>query len=141
MTSPRARANEIIFGSDTPAGKAFDLVLLVVIILSVVTVILESVPSIRANHSTTIDVLEWIFTGIFTIEYAVRIWCAASALRYMRSFFGIVDFLSIIPTYISLVVPASHTLLIVRALRLLRVFRILKLGRLELGLRHVRLSK
>ena len=129
MPSLRTRANEIIFGSDTTAGKAFDLVLLVAIVLSVITVVLESVPSIRAEHSTAIDVCEWVFTAIFTIEYAVRIWCAASALRYVRSFFGVVDFLSIIPTYISLFIPASHTLLIVRALRLLRVFRILKLGR------------
>jgi len=129
MPLNRATAREIIFGAETPAGKGFDLVLLVVILLSVLVVILESVPSIQTEYATLIDVLEWIFTIIFTIEYAARIWCAYSALRYMRSFFGIVDFLSIIPTYISLFFPASHTLLIVRALRLLRVFRILKLGR------------
>ncbi|MDG2201707.1 MAG: ion transporter [Phycisphaerales bacterium] len=129
MPLNRAKAREIIFGSDTPAGETFDLVLLAAILLSVLTVILESVPSIQTDYAITIDVLEWIFTIIFTIEYGARIWCAASALRYMRSFFGVVDFLSIIPTYVSLLFPASHTLLIVRALRLLRIFRILKLGR------------
>ena len=129
MPLNRSRLNQIIFGSDTPAGRTFDLILLVVILLSVLVVILESVPSIQAEYATTIDVLEWIFTVIFTIEYVARIWCTTSAIRYMGSFFGIVDFLSIIPTYISLFFPASHTLLIVRALRLLRVFRILKLGR------------
>ena len=129
MLPSRAKWNEIIFGANTPAGKTFDLILLVAILLSVLTVILESVPSIQRDYAVLIDVLEWIFTIIFTVEYLARIWCAASAIRYMGSFFGVVDFLSIIPTYISLLIPASHTLLIVRALRLLRVFRILKLGR------------
>ena len=125
----QARCSEIIFGTATPAGKWFDIILLVFIILSVLTVIIESVPEVLANYAYTIDVLEWIFTGVFTIEYIVRIWCSRSRLRYMGSFFGVVDFLSIIPTYISLFIPASHTLLMVRALRLIRIFRILKLGR------------
>lgn len=119
----------MIFGVETPFARIFDILLLILILLSVLTVILESVPSIEAQHTPLIDALEWIFTIVFTIEYVLRIWCARSRLKYLTSFYGIVDFLAIIPTYLSLVLPLSHTLLTVRALRLLRVFRILKMGR------------
>ncbi len=121
--------HEVIFGADTYSGKLFDIVLLFLIVLSVLTVILESVPSIREQYTFLIDLLEWIFTIAFTIEYLLRIWCARRRLRYITSFYGVVDFLAIMPTYLSLLVPGSHTLLTIRALRLLRIFRIFKLGR------------
>ena len=128
--SPRQQAiHEVIFGVETPTAKAFDVLLLALIILSVLTVILESVPSIEAHHTPLLDLLEWVFTIAFTAEYILRIWCARSRLRYLTSFYGIVDFLAIVPTYLSLILPLSHTLLTVRALRLLRVFRIFKMGR------------
>jgi len=119
----------VIFGADSYSGRLFDIVLLFLILLSVLTVILESVPSIQDRHTALIDLLEWIFTIVFTIEYVLRIWCARRRLRYITSFYGVVDFLAIMPTYLSLLMPASHTLLVVRALRLLRIFRIFKLGR------------
>ncbi len=129
LTPGQERVHEVIFGADTYSGRFFDIVLLFLIILSVLTVILESVPSIQQEYTFLIDVLEWIFTVTFTVEYLLRIWCARRRLRYVTSFYGIVDFLAIMPTYLSLIVPASHTLLTVRALRLLRIFRIFKLGR------------
>lgn len=128
--TPRQKAfHEVIFGVDTPLARAFDAILLLFIVLSVATVIIESVPSIQDRYSTLLDTLEWVFTIVFTAEYVLRIWCARRRLRYLTSFYGIVDFLAIIPTYLSLVLPLSHTLLTVRALRLLRIFRIFKMGR------------
>lgn len=124
----RARAHIIVFGHETPAGKAFDVGLIWVIIASVVVVMLESVPAIRAGYGPWLRVAEWVFTGIFSLEYALRLWCASSAARYARSFFGVVDLLAILPTYLSLVLPGGQALLTVRAIRLLRVFRILKLA-------------
>lgn len=129
LSARQQAIHEVIFGVETPFARIFDILLLILILLSVLTVILESVPSIEAQHTPLIDALEWIFTIVFTIEYVLRIWCARSRLKYLTSFYGIVDFLAIIPTYLSLVLPLSHTLLTVRALRLLRVFRILKMGR------------
>jgi voltage-gated potassium channel len=128
--TPRQQAfHEVIFGVDTPLARGFDAALLVFILLSVVTVILESVPTIQEQYRTLLDTLEWVFTVVFTAEYVLRIWCARRRLRYLTSFYGIVDFLAIIPTYLSLILPLSHTLLTVRALRLLRIFRIFKMGR------------
>jgi voltage-gated potassium channel len=119
----------IIFETDTPAGKAFDIALLVAIVLSVLAVILESVPSIDEKYHGVLTVAEWGFTIIFSIEYAVRMYCVRSRLRYATSFFGVVDLASVLPTYISLLVPGSQSLLTIRALRLLRVFRVFKLAR------------
>lgn len=128
--TPRQQAfHEVIFGVDTPLARAFDAALLVFILFSVITVILESVPTIQEEYRTLLDTLEWLFTVFFTAEYVLRIWCARRRLRYLTSFYGIVDFLAIVPTYLSLILPLSHTLLTVRALRLLRVFRIFKMGR------------
>ncbi|MCB1227384.1 MAG: ion transporter [Verrucomicrobiales bacterium] len=118
----------IIFESDTPAGKAFDVALLVAIFLSVVVVMLESVPVVRARFHDQLIAAEWVLTVLFTLEYVARLLCAPSPLRYARSFFGLIDLLSIIPTYLSLFVLDAHYLIIVRALRLLRVFRIFKLA-------------
>jgi voltage-gated potassium channel len=124
----RARTAEIIFGHETPAGRAFDLWLIVAILASVVTVMLETVASFRARYGAPLRVLEWAFTILFTLEYGVRLWSAPRRWGYARSFFGVVDLLSILPTYVSVLVPGGQALITVRALRLLRVFRVLKLG-------------
>ncbi|HUG80925.1 MAG TPA: ion transporter [Bryobacterales bacterium] len=125
--SRRARLHEIIFEADTPAGKRFDVALLWAILLSLATVMLESVSSIKAQYGDLLRGLEWFFTGLFTVEYALRIFCVARPALYMRSFFGLVDLLSILPTYLSFFIAGTQSLLVIRALRLLRVFRVLKL--------------
>ena len=125
--SLRATLNEIIFGVDTPAGKAFDIFLLICIIISVVAVMIDSVDEIHANYATELYALEWVLTIFFTIEYIIRLYCVRNRWRYALSFYGIVDLLSIIPTYLSLFVGGYHSLLVIRALRLLRIFRVLKL--------------
>lgn len=119
----------VIFQSDTPAAKAFDVVLMWLIGISVAIVMLESVPSIGASHGRLFWTLEWIFTGLFTIEYLVRIWVVRRKKKYITSFFGIVDLLSILPTYLTLFVAGPQYLLVLRVLRLLRVFRVLKMAR------------
>jgi voltage-gated potassium channel len=124
----RFRLHEIIFEADTPAGKAFDIALLVFIVLSVITVLLESVAEIRTDYGSKLRVLEWAFTILFTIEYVLRLMSVGKPMRYARSFFGIVDFLAIVPTYLSLIVTGSQSLIVIRAIRLLRVFRVLKLA-------------
>ena len=118
---------EIIFESDTPAGKAFDLLLIVSILLSVIVVLLDSVQYYNNLYSETLYIMEWFFTILFTIEYFIRIYCIGKPLLYIKSFYGIIDFLSIIPTYISIFLPASRYLSVIRILRVLRIFRILKL--------------
>lgn len=129
MKKFKQKLYEIIFEADTPEGKFFDVALLFVIIMSVVLVVLESVPSIRNNHHDTLRTLEWIITFIFTVEYVLRIWVVNKPFRYIFSFYGIIDFLSVIPTYLGLVIAGSHSFAIIRVLRMLRVFRILKLTR------------
>lgn len=124
----QGRLHEIIFEADTAAGKAFDFVLLWCIMLSVLAVMLESIPRLRTEYGTTLYIIEWAFTLLFTIEYALRLLSVHRPARYAVSFFGLVDLLSIIPTYLSLLVPGSQYLLVIRILRLLRIFRILKLG-------------
>jgi len=119
---------EIIFEADTPAGKGFDLALIVVILLSVLTVMLDSVGSIRARHGQLLYALEWGFTLVFTVEYILRLLCVGRPVRYAVSFFGIVDLLAILPTYLSLLIFGSRYLAVVRVLRVLRIFRVLKLG-------------
>lgn len=125
----RAKIHEIVYGVDTPAGKAFDVLLLLAILLSVAAVLLESVPSIETQHGSALRIAEWTFTLLFTAEYAVRLWTIARVRSYALSFFGIVDLVAILPAYLSLLAPGSHSLLAVRALRLLRVFRVFKLVR------------
>lgn len=124
----RARLHEIVFEADTAAGKAFDLGVLVCIVASVAAVVLESVASVRQRYGVELRALEWGFTVLFTIEYALRLIAVKQPLRYAISFFGIVDLVSVLPSYLSLFVAGSQTLLVVRALRLLRIFRVLKLG-------------
>jgi voltage-gated potassium channel len=122
------RAHEIVFEADTPAGKAFDLGLLICIIASVGAVMLESMEGVRASHGDALRRIEWGFTILFTVEYVLRLVSVRRPLRYATSFFGIVDLLSILPTYSSLLVPGAQSFLVIRSLRLLRVFRVLKLG-------------
>ena len=124
----RERLHEIIFEADTPAGRWFDLALLAAIILSVIVILLESVAGIRASHGPALRTAEWIFTGLFTAEYVVRLLTVGKPLRYARSFYGIVDLLAILPTYLSLFVTGTQSMLVIRAVRLLRVFRVLKLA-------------
>ena len=129
MKNTRDKLYEIIFEADSKEGKAFDVVLLFVILLSVLLVMLESVPSIRDSYSQILKILEWGITIIFTLEYILRILIVKKAYKYIFSFYGIIDFLSVIPTYLSLVIIGSQSLVVIRILRLLRVFRILKLTR------------
>lgn len=124
----RRRTHEIVFGHQTSAGRIFDLVLILVILASVAVVMLESVAEVRDRHGPLLRALEWVFTVAFTIEYAVRLWCVSRAVRYARSFFGVVDLLAVLPTWLSVVVPGSQALATVRVLRVVRVFRILKLA-------------
>ncbi|WP_256003426.1 ion transporter [Pedobacter deserti] len=119
----------IIFRSDTPAGKLFDLALLVFILLSILSVFLESVASVRARYGHIIHVFEWLFTILFTVEYALRIYSSHRPWRYVFSFYGFIDLIAFLPTYLSLMLTGAQYLVVVRALRLLRVFRILKLTR------------
>ena len=119
----------VIFGTDTRAGKNFDIILLWVIMLSILVVMIESVADIRQKYGYLLRILEWVFTVIFTIEYIARIISIGKPWHYITSFYGIIDFLSVIPTYLSLFISGGQYLLIIRALRLLRIFRILKLSR------------
>jgi voltage-gated potassium channel len=127
-TKRRARLHEVIFESDTPAGRYFDLALIWLILLSVATVVLESVREVREQYGTLLHTLEWVFTLLFTVEYCLRLLSVLHPLRYATSFFGVVDLLAIVPTYLSIFVPGSQYLLVIRILRLLRVFRLLKLS-------------
>lgn len=121
--------HEIIYGTHTPAGKLFDIVLLVVILYSVIIVMLESVPRFDEHFHGFLDISEWVVTILFTIEYFLRIICIKRPSKYIFSFFGVVDLLSTIPKYLSYLVVGSQYFAALRALRLLRVFRILKLVR------------
>jgi len=121
---------EIIFEANTPAGKWFDIVLIICILLSVMTVMFDSVVDIRAEYGKFLYAAEWFFTILFTIEYILRLLCIGKPVRYAVSFFGVVDLLAILPTYLSLLFFGSSYLLVVRILRVLRIFRVLKLGRL-----------
>ncbi|MCL7991188.1 MAG: ion transporter [marine benthic group bacterium] len=123
----RAKVHEVIFEADTPAGKAFDILLIVTILFSVVIVSLESVPEIRAQYGPQLRAAEWVITILFTIEYLLRLLCVERPSVYATSFFGIVDLLAILPTYISVLIPGAQALTVVRVLRLLRIFRVLKL--------------
>lgn len=128
--SPRRRwLYETIFESDTGIGRAFDIALLGLIVVSLVAVSIESVPSIRARHGVTLWRIEYALTALFTLEYAARLYAHPRPLVYARSFFGVVDLLSILPTWIGLIVPGAQTFVLVRSVRLLRVFRVLKLTR------------
>jgi voltage-gated potassium channel len=124
---PRRVLYQVIFESDTRAGRAFDLLLISLIVLSVAAVLIESVQSLRSKHGPVLVAAEWTFTVLFTIEYVLRLSNVRKPLRYALSFYGIIDLLAILPTYLSLFIPGAQSLIVVRVLRVLRVFRILKL--------------
>lgn len=124
----REHLYEIIFEADTPAGKGFDIILLVFILLSVLIVMLETVAEIAVHYSSILYWAEWAITALFTIEYILRIYSARDWRKYVFSFYGLVDLLSILPSYLSLVFQGTHYMVTIRALRLMRAFRILKLG-------------
>jgi len=127
VTGWRLRLYTIVFEADTRAGRWFDLALIWVIVSSILVVLLDSVASVHASYGLALTVLEWIFTGLFTVEYLLRLLCVQRPWRYMRSFYGVIDLLAVLPTYLAILVPGLHALIDVRVLRLLRVFRILKL--------------
>lgn len=120
---------EIVFEADTKAGKAFDIILLILIVFSIIAVMLESVPTVKHQWRTGFVITEWIITVLFTIEYILRIWLVKKPIKYIFSFYGIIDLLSVMPTYLEIFIAGTHSLMVIRALRLLRIFRILKLSR------------
>lgn len=124
----RERLHELIFEADTKEGKWFDIILLIAILASVIIVIIESVPSYQDQYGGIFTALEWVFTIFFTIEYGLRLYAVHKPMKYAKSFFGVIDLMSILPTYLSLIFAGTHSLMIVRGLRLLRVFRIFKLA-------------
>ncbi|MCZ2496216.1 ion transporter [Xylophilus sp. Kf1] len=124
----RLRLYQVIFESDTPAGRMFDLVLIGFILASVTTVALDSVASIHARWQGVFNALEWFFTLAFTAEYLCRLLCVRRPVRYMRSLLGVIDLLALLPTYVAVMVPGVYALVDVRVLRLLRIFRVLKLS-------------
>lgn len=127
MQSTKQKLHRIIFGVDTPAGRGFDIALLILIVVSITILMLESVREINTQWASFFYSLDWVVTGLFTIEYGLRLWTSEKKTKYVFSFFGIIDLLSILPTYLSIFFVGSHALAIIRVLRLLRVFRVLKL--------------
>ncbi len=125
----KQRLRTIIFGTDTPAGRYFDIGLMICIVFSVALVFLDTVESVHRDYGSFIRVLEWFFTLIFTLEYGLRLYCATHPLLYGRSFYGLVDLLSILPSYLALLFPGANFALVIRVLRLFRIFRVLKLLR------------
>jgi voltage-gated potassium channel len=120
---------QVIYQSHTPAGKGFDIALMIVILASVLIIVLDSVAEISQQYGELLAAAEWLFTTLFTIEYILRIFCIHRPLKYIASFYGLIDLLSIVPSYISLFIPGSHYLQVIRIMRVLRVFRVLKLVR------------
>lgn len=122
------KMHEVIFEADTFAGKLFDIVLLIFIVLSVSVVMLESISSVHIKYGTELYVLEWGITILFTLEFIARLLCVHKPIRYIFSFYGIVDLLALLPSYIGVIITGTHSLSVIRSLRLLRIFRILKLA-------------
>ena len=127
MSKLRQKIKTIIFGTGTKAGKLFDEALIAIIVLSIITVLLESVALYNEKYGNILYLAEWFFTILFSIEYLLRIYCIRLPSSYVFSFYGIVDLLSVIPTYISVLLPGAQALAVIRVLRVLRIFRILKL--------------
>jgi voltage-gated potassium channel len=127
QTPLQRRLYRIIFGTDTPAGKWFDLLLIYVILASVAVVVADSMAGVHLRYGDVLLAVEWGFTLIFTIEYVLRIWIAENRRAYLLSLYGVIDLLSILPTYLALLVPETAPLLIIRLIRILRVFRVLRL--------------
>ncbi len=129
LSGKRLKLYEIIFEADTPQGRVFDILLLVCIVISVFVILLESVEPIKAQIGPWLTGAEWFFTVIFTIEYIARVSVVLNRRKYIWSFFGVIDLLSVLPTYLGLFFPGAQSLLVIRSIRLLRIFRILKLAR------------
>jgi len=127
MSPLREQLKTIIFGTDTLPGKLFDLVLIFSIIISIITVLIDSVEHYHQNYGNILKIAEWILTIMFTLEYSMRIYCIRRPLSYMYSFYGVIDLLAILPTYLSVLIPGAEVLIVIRVLRVLRIFRVLKL--------------
>lgn len=125
----KLKLRRVIFGTDSKSGRYFDIALIICIICSVALVLLDTVASIHARFGEQIRALEWVFTAVFTVEYILRLYCSAHPIKYARSFYGIVDLLSILPSYLALLFPGSNFALVIRILRLFRIFRVFKLLR------------
>ena len=123
----RLSLHRVIFEADTHSGRLFDQWLIVIILVSIAAVVIGSVNGLGDDYRTPFAVMEWLFTVVFTLEYLARLACVRYPLRYARSFFGVIDLLALLPTYIALIAPEMHALIDVRVLRLLRVFRVFKL--------------
>lgn len=124
----RRKLHRIIYEADTPTGKLFDIILLVLILISIAAIMFESVAAVRFKYGHILHIIEWSITILFTIEYIARVLTVRKPIKYILSAYGIIDLLAILPSYISLLLPGAHLLASLRAVRLLRVFRILKLG-------------
>ncbi|UZE16535.1 ion transporter [Pseudomonas sp. B21-054] len=124
----RERLYVLIFQSDTAAGRRFDSILLLIILASLVIVMLDSIDSVHKNYATLLAAIEWGFTGIFIVEYGLRLYCSPKPLRYAFSFYGLVDLLAIVPGILALYYSDAQYLLIIRIIRMLRIFRVLKLS-------------
>lgn len=129
MNELKSKLYEIIFEADTPAGKAFDVFLLIIIVISIVAVSLESVTGIQLRYGRELYLLEWTITFFFTIEYILRIWVIKKPSKYIFSFYGIIDLLAILPSFIGIFFHGAQGLIIIRGIRLLRMFRLFKLTR------------
>jgi len=125
--SARALTYRVIFGHETMAGRTFDVLLIAAILASVIAVMLDSVQSWQSQYGSQLRILEWTFTALFTVEYGLRLWCVRQPRAYALSFFGLIDLLAILPTYVSLVIPGGQFLAVIRIMRIMRVFRVLKL--------------
>ena len=124
----KEKLHELIFEADTPAGRMVDIILIILIIFSVIIVLLESVPELNEKYGLFFQILEWIFTIVFTVEYGLRLYSVYRPLKYATSFFGVIDLLAILPTYIAFVFPEARALAALRMLRVIRIFRIFNLG-------------
>ena len=127
MSPLREQLKTIIFGTDTLPGKLFALVLIFSIIISIITVLIDSVEVYHQKYGNILKIAEWILTIMFTLEYSMRIYCIRRPLSYMYSFYGVIDLLAILPTYLSVLIPGAEVLIVIRVLRVLRIFRVLKL--------------
>lgn len=123
----RERLHEIIFEAETREGKLFDVFLLIAIVVNIIILLIESIPGQSEEMIAFYHTVEWVFTVLFTIEYLLRIYCVYRPVKYVTGFFGVIDLLSVLPTYISILYPGIHSLMVIRSLRLLRLFRIFKL--------------
>lgn len=140
MSKFRKRLYEIIFEADTRAGRLFNVILLLVILLSVVLVMMESTAWFRIRYLRELRTLEWIITGIFTVEYITRLWTVDKPWRYVFSFYGLIDLIALLPTYLEVFLTGGHSLIVLRLFRVLRVFRILKISQYSSAGRQIALA-